>query len=70
MTKVSALIFSMNRIENVIRLANKLRDYVDEIVIVDSSDRRNYEILRRKLKFARIYWLPPIGMLICIIRLE
>jgi len=60
--KVSALIFSMNRIENVIRLANKIKDYVDEIVIVDSSSRKNFEILKRKLKFAKVYWLPPIGV--------
>ena len=60
--KISALIFSMNRIENVIKLAKLIKDYVDEIVIIDSSSRRNFEILKRKLKFAKIYWLPPIGM--------
>jgi len=31
MVKVSALIFSMNRVGNVINLASKLKDYVDEI---------------------------------------
>jgi len=38
---ISALIFSMNRIENVVRLAEKIRPYVDEIVIVDSSNKKN-----------------------------
>ena len=60
--KISALIFSMNRIENVISLVNKIKDFVDEVVIVDSSQRKNFEILKRKLKFAKVYWLPPIGV--------
>ena len=57
--KILTLIFSMNRTENVIKLANLIKDYVDEIVIIDSSLRRNFEILKRKLKFAKVYWLPP-----------
>jgi len=58
---VSALIFSMNKVDRVIKLATKLRDFVDEIVIIDSSKREYYEILRQKLGFARVYWVPPSG---------
>ena len=59
---ISALIFSMNRVENVLRLAEKLKDYVDEVVIIDSSDKEKFEELKKRLSFARIYWLPPIGV--------
>ncbi|MDK2876579.1 MAG: hypothetical protein PWQ22_989 [Archaeoglobaceae archaeon] len=60
--KISALIFSMNRVENVIKLANKLKDYVDEIVIVDQSSDQNYKKLKENLDFCNIYWIPPIGV--------
>lgn len=59
---ISALIFSMSRVENVLRLAEKLKDYVDEVVIIDSSDKEEFEELRKRLSFARTYWLPPIGV--------
>ncbi|MFN3805203.1 MAG: glycosyltransferase [Pyrobaculum sp.] len=59
---ISALIFSMNEVEEVTRLTERLKGYVDEIVIVDSSDREKFEELKRRLPYARIYWLPPIGM--------
>lgn len=60
--KVSTLIFSMNRVENVAELCEKLRDYVDEIVVVDSSDKEKFDWLKEKMPFARIYWFPPIGV--------
>jgi len=61
---ISALIFSMNRVENVVRLAEKIRPYVDEIVIVDSSNKKNRKILEERLKDdkIRIYWFPPAGI--------
>ncbi|MEM2260631.1 MAG: hypothetical protein QXY65_06160 [Candidatus Methanomethylicaceae archaeon] len=59
---ISTLIFSMNRVENVLKLAEKLKDYVDEIVIIDSSNEEKFEELKKKLPFARIYWFPPLGM--------
>lgn len=52
----------MNRIKQVIKLANKLKSYVDEVVIIDSSRKKDYELLKRKLKFAKVVWLPPVGM--------
>jgi len=61
-TKISVLIFSMNKVDRVIQLATKLRDFVDEIVVVDSSKKRNYELLKRKIPFAKVYWVPPIGV--------
>jgi hypothetical protein len=60
--KVSALIFSMNRVENVVSLVEKIKPYVDEVVIVDSSKKEKHEFLKEKLKDARIYWFPPVGM--------
>jgi hypothetical protein len=60
--KVSALIFSMNRVENVVSLVEKIKPYVDEVVIVDSSKKEKHEFLKEKLKDARIYWFPPLGV--------
>jgi len=60
--KVSALIFSMNRVENVVSLVEKIKPYVDEVVIVDSSKKEKHEFLKEKLKDARIYWFPPVGL--------
>ncbi|MEG9195084.1 MAG: hypothetical protein V6S10_07175 [Candidatus Methanoglobus sp.] len=57
--KVSALIFSMNRVESVVRLVEKIKPYVDEVVIVDSSKKEKHEFLKEKLKDAKIYWFPP-----------
>lgn len=58
----SALIFSMNRVEDVIKLANKIKNYLDEIVVIDSSEKEKFELLKNKIPFAKIYWLPPLGM--------
>ncbi|MEM0265826.1 MAG: hypothetical protein QXM23_00885 [Archaeoglobaceae archaeon] len=59
---ISALIFSMNRVENVVKLSEKIRDYVDEIVIIDSSDKEKFEEMKNNIPYAKIYWLPPLGM--------
>lgn len=60
--KVSALIFSMNKIDMVESLVSKIKNYVDEVVIIDSSSKRNHEILKERVKSARIYWFSPVGM--------
>ncbi|MCX7998580.1 MAG: hypothetical protein N3A69_06445 [Leptospiraceae bacterium] len=52
----------MNRVENVVKLAEKLKKYVDEIVIIDSSDREKFELMKEKIPYAKIYWFPPLGM--------
>ncbi|MEM2086535.1 MAG: hypothetical protein QXP28_01405 [Archaeoglobaceae archaeon] len=59
---ISALIFSMNRVENVVKLSEKIKGYVDEIVIIDSSDKEKFEEMKNRIPYARIYWLPPLGM--------
>ncbi|MEM1671531.1 MAG: hypothetical protein QXT86_05725 [Archaeoglobaceae archaeon] len=59
---ISALIFSMNRVENVVKLSEKIKDYVDEIVIIDSSDKEKFEEMKNRIPYAKIYWLPPLGM--------
>ncbi len=51
---ISALIFSMNRVENVVKLSEKIKDYVDEIVIIDSSDKEKFEGMRKKIPYAKI----------------
>jgi GT2 family glycosyltransferase len=55
MMKVSALIFSMNRVENVVSLVEKIKPYVDEVVIVDSSKKEKHKFLKEKLKDARMW---------------
>ena len=52
----------MNRVESVVRLVEKIKPYVDEVVIVDSSKKEKHEFLKEKLKDAKIYWFPPVGM--------
>lgn len=60
--KVSALIFSMNRPKSLRRLIKTVKNYVDEIVIIDSSLESIHRKLREEFSFAKVYWLPPIGM--------
>jgi len=59
---ISTIIFSMNRVENVVKLAEKVRPYVDEIVIIDSSKKENHQSLKKQLEYAKLYWFPPLGM--------
>ena len=59
---VSVIIYSMNRIGRVIKLVNKIKRYVDEIIVIDSSKKKKHEFLKKALPFAKIYWLPPIGI--------
>jgi len=60
--RISCLIFTYKKPDEVCKLANKIKDYVDEIVIVDSSPKQYLELLKRKIPFARILSLPPIGL--------
>lgn len=59
---VSALIFSKDRVENVVKLAEKLKNYVDEIVVIDSSEKEKFEWMKEKISFAKVYWFPPLGI--------
>ena len=60
--RISALLFSMNDIEKISNIANKIKNYVDEIIIIDSSNDENFYIIEGRVPFAHIYRLPPIGM--------
>jgi len=65
MSKISALIFSMNEYELIKPKVKLLYPYVDEIVIIDSSTDKNHKRLMKKLekkyKKVRVIWLPPLG---------
>lgn len=59
---ISALIFSMNRVGDVIKTSEKLRDYLDEIIVIDSSEKEKFNLLKNEIPYAKVYWLPPLGM--------
>lgn len=66
MPKISLLIFSINEVSEVISLAREMYRFVDEIVVIDSSDRKNMirlNIKRRKAKLdkMRIFHAPALG---------
>lgn len=61
--KVSALMFSMNRPKSLKRLIRAIRNYVDEIVIIDSLLGSMHRKPGEEFSFAKIYWLSPIGMI-------
>lgn len=57
MPKISLLIFSINEPSQVISLAKEMYRTVDEVVVIDSSDKKNLdrlEIERRKNKLERM----------------
>lgn len=57
MQKISLLIFSINEVNEVISLVKEMYRIVDDIVVVDSSDKRNLdrlEIEKRKNKLDRM----------------
>jgi len=66
MSKISALIFSLNEYELIKPKIELLYPYVDEIVIVDSStdksQKRLMKSLEKKYKKVRVVWLPPLGV--------
>jgi hypothetical protein len=60
--KISAVIFTKDNQEKVSHLVKEIRNYVDEIVIIDSSNQDNLKILKQKNgKYAKIYHFPPLG---------
>ncbi|MFH8080530.1 MAG: glycosyltransferase [Candidatus Aenigmatarchaeota archaeon] len=64
MNKVSAIIISMNKPENVIKLAKKLKKYFDEIIILDNSKLEFYYEIKKHLEKEnkiRIFNFPPLG---------
>lgn len=63
MTTFCLLVFSSNSNEEVLRLFRRLRDKVDEFVVVDSSTDMNYQNLTEALgNSARIYRTLPLGI--------
>jgi len=66
MQKISLLIFSINEVSEVISLAKEMYRVIDEVVVIDSSDRKNMdhlEIERRqnKLDRMRVFHAPALG---------
>lgn len=61
---ISLLVFSRNDIDNAVSLIKDMKRVVDEIVVIDSSDRKLHE---RLLRFAkgekklRVYYAVPLG---------
>ena len=63
MTTFCLLVFSLNSNEDVLRLFRRLRDKVDEFVVVDSSTDVNYQKLTEALgDSAQIYRTLPLGI--------
>lgn len=63
MTTFCLLIFARNDNADVSRLVNSLKEDVDEIVIIDSSDTSVYESLVKELGgMARVYRAVPMGI--------
>ncbi len=59
---ISLLVFSRNDASNAISLAQSMRGKVDEIVIVDSSDREEHERLAKWCTGkAKLYFAAPLG---------
>ena len=68
MTKITLLLFSRNDIKKAIKAVLDLYDFVDEIVLIDSSDEKQHRMLlssKTKLKLTkiRIYYVVPFGYL-------
>lgn len=62
MTDFCLLIFSRNSNNDVLRLTRKLTDYVDEIVVIDSSDNQIYDELRSAITSeAKVFRVFPTG---------
>jgi len=60
---VSLLICTMNNVDGVVNLIRNLESFFSEIILIDSSDLKNYKLLKRKIKSdkVKIVNLPPIG---------
>ncbi|MGC8993703.1 MAG: glycosyltransferase [Candidatus Aenigmatarchaeota archaeon] len=62
---ISALVFSINEYKYVKRLVTLLSPYVNEIVIIDSSTKKDQlkkmRIIGRNKK-VKLIWLPPLGI--------
>ncbi|MGC8496348.1 MAG: hypothetical protein ACP5MX_04060, partial [Candidatus Micrarchaeia archaeon] len=59
---VSLLVFSRNDTANAINLAQSMLGKVDEIVIIDSSDREEHERLEKWCNGkAKLYFTAPLG---------
>ena len=54
MPTISLLIFSINEEDKVVSLARGMYPIVDEIVVIDSSTKKNFSALKRKVKALRL----------------
>lgn len=60
---VSTVIYTKDAPDRVAKIVKKIKDYVDEIIVIDSSSPENFEELKRLVgKNARIYNLPALGI--------
>jgi hypothetical protein len=60
----------MNRVETVVKLAEKVRPYVDEIVIIDSSKKENHQSLKNSLNMPNYIGFLRLGCPNSIISLD
>lgn len=60
---VSAVIMSFRNPGRVVALANMVRDYVDEVIIVHTGPRSALEGLKRGVPFAKVLDLPDLGII-------
>jgi len=58
---VSAVIMSFRNPGRVVALANMVRDYVDEVIIVHTGPRSALEGLKMRVPFAKVLDLPDLG---------
>ena len=62
--KLNLISFSRNDVNDVKSLINEMKDIVDEVVVVDSSDeKRHNQLLKfsKENKKVRIYYVVPLG---------
>jgi hypothetical protein len=68
MQKLSLLTFTRNHVERLFGMIEDLYDTVDDIVIIDSSDKKDREelnamIKKKKWNKIRIYYIVPLGFM-------
>jgi len=63
MQTISLLMFNRNENEGIIKNVKLLKDAVDEIVVIDSSDPEKYERLKKSLKLfnVKLFRTLPLG---------
>ncbi len=60
---ISAVIYTINNPDRVINLVNDIVDYVEEVVVIDSSSPENFDRLSKNLEGkAKLYNLIPLGI--------